>query len=234
MAVFKAYDIRGIFPDQLDSELAHRVGRAVARFLGSGPIAVGRDARTSSPELFDAIVRGVCDEGLDVVDLGLISTPMLYYAVDHLQSAGGIMITASHNPAQYNGFKVCRENAIPIGEASGLKEIEVIAGEVAEMAPVAERGSMRSVEIVDGYVEHVLGVGGGDPNLKIAIDCANGMASVGLEPLPELVDAHTGNGGQLGHGRLAFGLTLGLALTWGFIAGRVAAGTELDSSPSER
>ena len=185
MVVFKAYDIRGIFPDQLDSELAHRVGRAVARFLGSGPIAVGRDARTSSPELFDAIVRGVCDEGLDVVDLGLISTPMLYYAVDHLQSAGGIMITASHNPAQYNGFKVCRENAIPIGEASGLKEIEVIAGEVAEMAPVAERGSMRSVEIVDGYVEHVLGVGGGDPNLKIAIDCANGMASVGLEPLLE-------------------------------------------------
>jgi len=188
MAVFKAYDIRGIVPDQLDAELAYRVGRGVARFLSEGPVAVGRDARTSSPEFFEALVRGICDEGLDVVDLGLISTPMLYYGVDHLGTRGGVMITASHNPAQYNGFKVCREHAIPVGEATGLKEIEAHAEAVLGEPALAARGSVTEENILDGYVDHVLAVGTGRPSLRMAIDCANGMASVGLEPLLERLD----------------------------------------------
>ena len=188
MSVFKAYDIRGIVPEQLDVDLAHRVGRGVARFLGEGPVAVGRDARTSSPAFFEALVRGICDEGLDVVDLGLISTPMLYYAVDHLGTRGGVMITASHNPAQYNGFKICREHAIPVGEATGLKEIEAHAEAVLGVAPLALRGSLREENVCESYVDHVLAVGSGRPKLRMAIDCANGMASVGLEPLLERLD----------------------------------------------
>ncbi len=183
--IFKAYDIRGVTPDDLDADDAHRIGRATARFIGAASLAVGRDARQSSPALFEALVRGITDEGVDVIDLELVSTPMLYYAVERLRVGGGIMITASHNPAQYNGFKICREHAIPIGEASGLRDIEKLASHVATESPRATRGSMRSVDIRGGYANHVLSVGSGRPQRKVAIDCGNGMASVGLEPVLE-------------------------------------------------
>jgi phosphomannomutase len=189
VAIFKAYDIRGVFPDELDAAAAYRIGRATARFLGNGPIVVGRDTRTSSPELFGEIVRGVGDEGVDVIDLGLVATPMLYFAVDQLGGAGGIMITASHNPGRYNGFKICRENAIPIGEASGLKEIESIANALADgEAAASQRGSVREVDVTEGYVDHALGVGSGRPRLRVAIDGGNGMAAAGLVPLLERLD----------------------------------------------
>ncbi len=186
--IFKAYDIRGITPDELDAEAAHRIGRAAARFIGAGTLAVGRDARQSSPEMFEALVRGINDEGVDIIDLGLASTPMIYYAVEALATGGGIMVTASHNPAQYNGFKICREHAIPIGEASGLLEIERLTAEIANEAPQSKRGTIRSVDVREGYVDHVLSVGSGRPSLKVAIDCGNGMAAVGLEPLLEQLD----------------------------------------------
>jgi phosphomannomutase len=183
VSIFKAYDIRGVVPGELDADAAYRIGRGIARHIGASSLAVGRDARPSSPELFEALVRGVTDEGTDVVDLGLVCTPMLYFAVDHLGSGGGIMLTASHNPAQYNGFKVCREHAIPIGEASGLKEIERLSQTVAAAAAAEPRGGVSRVDVRADYVDHVLAVGGGRPRLKVAIDCGNGMASVGLEPL---------------------------------------------------
>jgi phosphomannomutase len=186
--IFKAYDIRGITPDELDAETAHRIGRAAARFIGAGTLAVGRDARRSSPEMFEALVRGINDEGVDVIDLGLVSTPMVYYAVETLAAGGGIMVTASHNPAQYNGFKICREHAIPIGEASGLLEIERLTVEIANEAPLSKRGTIRSADVREGYVDHVLSVGRERPSLKVAIDCGNGMAAVGLEPLLEQLD----------------------------------------------
>jgi len=189
VGIFKAYDIRGVYPDELDAAVAYRIGRATARFLEDGPIVVGRDARASSPELFGEIVRGVCDEGRDVIDLGLVATPMLYFAVDRLGGAGGIMITASHNPGRYNGFKICRENAIPIGEASGLKQIEAIATGLADDEVAASpRGSLREEDVVSGYVEHVLAVGAGRPSLRVAIDGGNGMAAAGLVPLLERLD----------------------------------------------
>ncbi len=183
MSIFKAYDIRGTVPDQLDADLAHRVGRATARFLGAPSLAVGRDARPHSPALAEAVRDGAADEGVEVVDLGLVSTPMLYYAVDRLGLGGGIMVTASHNPAEYNGFKICREHAIPVGGATGLKEIEQLAAE--SPAPVANRGSVRREDVGPGYVEHLLAVGDGRPSLRVAIDCGNGMAAVALEPLLE-------------------------------------------------
>jgi phosphomannomutase len=189
VAIFKAYDIRGVFPDELDARAAYRIGRATARFLGNGPIMVGRDARTSSPELFGEIVRGIGDEGVDVIDLGLVATPMLYFAVDQLSGAGGIMITASHNPGRYNGFKICRENAIPIGEASGLKEIESIANSLVDgEAAASQRGGVDEVDVTEGYVDHALTVGGGRPRLRVAIDGGNGMAAAGLVPLLSRLD----------------------------------------------
>jgi phosphomannomutase len=201
--IFKAYDVRGVVPDALDAAAAHRIGWATARFLGSARIAVGRDARESSPQLFDALVRGLGDAGSPVVDLGLVCTPMLYHAVEHLGAGGGVMITASHNPARYNGFKICREHAIPIGEATGLREIERLTGEVprAEAArgrgAAAQRGEagrsegprqgrsreVRRVDLRAAYVDHVLALGSRVPKLRVAIDCGNGMAGVALEPL---------------------------------------------------
>jgi phosphomannomutase len=181
--IFKAYDIRGVVPDELTAEDGYRIGRAFARFTGAGEVAVGRDARVSSPELRDALVRGLQEEGTSVADLGLVSTPMLYYAVDHHRLGGGVMVTASHNPARYNGFKVCREHAIPVGEASGLREVERLAGSLG--GPGQGGGQVRSLDVTAGYVEHVLGVGTERPRLHVAIDCGNGMAAVGLEPLLE-------------------------------------------------
>ncbi len=182
MGIFKAYDIRGVVPDELDAATAYRVGRATARFIGAESLAVGRDARSHSPELFASLVRGVNDEGVDVVDLGVVCTPLLYFAVDHLGAGGGIMITASHNPGRYNGFKICREHAIPIGEASGLREIERIAAGVEE-GDAVRAGSLRAVDLRSEYVDHALAVGAGRPQLRVAIDCGNGMAAVALEPL---------------------------------------------------
>jgi phosphomannomutase len=188
LSIFKAYDIRGTVPDQLDEELAHAIGRATARFIGADRIAVGRDARSHSPGIAGALVRGINDEGVTVVDLGLVATPMLYFAVADLGVGGGIMVTASHNPAQYNGFKVCRENAIPIGEASGLKEIEALTATCRDEPVAQPRGRVEQVDVRDGYVDHALSVGAGRPKVRVAIDCANGMASVGLDPLLERLD----------------------------------------------
>jgi phosphomannomutase len=183
MSIYKAYDIRGIVPDELREEDARRIGRATAQWLGGrGEVAVGRDMRTSSPGLAAELIGGLNDEGVSVVDVGLVSTPMLYYAVESLAVAGGVMITASHNPAQYNGMKITREHAIPVGGDSGLPEIEQLAAK-ADRPTGAKRGTSRSADVRDGYVEHVRKVGGRCPKLHVAIDCGNGMASVGLERL---------------------------------------------------
>lgn len=186
MSIFKAYDIRGLVPEQLAAADAYAIGRATARFLAGfrpGPVAVGQDARKSSPELAAALVRGLTDEGSDVLDLGLVSTPMLSFAVDHLRAAGGAMVTASHNPGQYNGLKVCREHAIPIGGASGLHEIEALSKSLAGAAPAARRGRVETRDVRGAYVDHVLALGPKScPPLHVAIDCGNGMGSIGLDP----------------------------------------------------
>jgi phosphomannomutase len=183
MSIFKAYDIRGVVPSELDAAAAYRIGRATARFLRARRLAIGRDARTHSPELGEALVRGAREEGASVLDIGLAATPMLYFAVDALAADGGIMLTASHNPPQYNGMKICGPSAAPIGEASGLREIERIAGALPS-EPGAARGGRECKDIVDAYVRHALAVAGAEPApLRVAIDCANGMAAVGLEPL---------------------------------------------------
>ncbi len=185
MSIFKAYDIRGVVPDQLDADLAYGIGRATAKFLGGKTLVVGWDARTSAEEFSQAVLRGVADEGVDVIALGPVATPMLYFAVEDCGAAGGIMITASHNPGQYNGFKICREHAIPVGGASGLKDIEKIVPERSKAPVAAQRGGLTHRDITADYVEHVKKVGGDCPSLRVAIDCGNGMAAAGLETLLE-------------------------------------------------
>jgi len=183
MSIFKAYDIRGVVPDQLDADLAYGIGRATAKFLGGKTLVVGWDARTSAEEFSQAVLRGVADEGVDVIALGPVATPMLYFAVEDCGAAGGIMITASHNPGQYNGFKICREHAIPVGGDSGLKDIEKIVPERSKAPVAAQRGGVTQLDITDDYVQHVKKVGGDCPALRVAIDCGNGMAAAGLETL---------------------------------------------------
>lgn len=183
MAIFKAYDVRGVVPDELRAADVERIGAACVRFLGASSLAVGRDARVSSPELAEALVRGVTAAGADVVDLGLATTPMLYLAVEHLGLGGGVMVTASHNPPRYNGLKICREHAIPVGEASGLRDIERLSREPVRAA--SRRGSLRPADVREAYREHVLSVGGGCPAVRVAIDCGNGMAALALDPVLE-------------------------------------------------
>jgi len=185
MEIFKAYDVRGTVPDQLDEEKAYAIGRATAHFIGASTLAVGRDARPHSPGLAESLIRGILDEGVSVRDLGLISTPILYYGCEKLGVGGGVMVTASHNPAQYNGFKICREHAIPVGEASGLREIEALVEPRGAAPPQRGEANCRVVDLVEDYATHVLGVAprSEEARLRVAIDCGNGMAAVGLEPV---------------------------------------------------
>ena len=114
--IFKAYDIRGTYPDQLNEEIAYKVGRALVEFLSPKNVAVGRDMRLSSPKLWESLTKGIIEGGCDVIDIGLVSTDCLYFAVGKFGYDAGVMITASHNPPEYNGFKMCRKEAVPLSE----------------------------------------------------------------------------------------------------------------------
>ncbi len=176
MSVFKAYDIRGTYPDQLDEDLARRIGRAFGTFLGCGPLVVGRDMRTMAPSMAAACIEGIREAGQDVLDAGLTSTPQLYFAIGHLQAAGGLNTTASHNPAEYIGFKLCREEARPISADSGIRDIEGMATGEAPAAAAAP-GSLQQVETLDDYARHVAKWADLARPVRIASDAANGMAA---------------------------------------------------------
>jgi phosphomannomutase len=180
--IVKAYDIRGTVPDQLDGEIAHALGVGFAQFCGADRVLVARDMRRSGDELAAEFSRGVMEQGLDVVDLGLASTDMLYYAAGALD-APGAMFTASHNPAQYNGLKFCLSGARPVGIESGLGDVKRLAEAVLDgspPAPAAKAGTQSSENVIDRYVEHVLSfsdVSSIRP-LRIVADTANGMGGL--------------------------------------------------------
>ncbi len=176
MSIFKAYDIRGTWPDQIDEEMARRIGSAFASFLGRGPLAVGRDMRTMASAVQAAFMDGIRAAGIDVVDLGLCSTPQVYFAIGHLGAAGGANTTASHNPKEYIGFKVCREDAIPISADTGIREIEAMAIGPAP-APATQPGGQSSRDTLEAYVEHVLRWADLAREMTLASDAANGMAA---------------------------------------------------------
>ncbi|HLF99203.1 MAG TPA: phosphomannomutase/phosphoglucomutase [Acidimicrobiia bacterium] len=177
-AVFKAYDVRGIYPDQLDEELARLVGNAFAAFTGARAIVLGRDMRPSSEPLAAAFVEGANDAGCGIVDIGLASTDMLYFASGR-HDLPGVMFTASHNPAQYNGMKFCRAGAAPVGEETGLAEIRArVESGVYEKS--AERGRLEERPALAEFAEHVrsfIDVDALSP-LTVIADTANGMGGL--------------------------------------------------------
>ncbi len=187
-AIFKAYDVRGLVPEQLDEELARRVGAAFVAVVGSDTVVVGHDMRASSPGLADAFAQGATSAGADVVLIGLVSTDELYYASGTLGHAG-VMFTASHNPAAYNGIKMCRVGAQPIGMESGLVEIRDAA--VAGDTPVAEHlGDVTESDVLEGYAEHLLKLAPVEGRrLKVVIDAGNGMAGLTAPAVFEAVGA---------------------------------------------
>src|SRR5918997_3075447 len=174
--IFKAYDVRGLYPSQLDEDASRRIGAAFVSYLGANRIAIGRDMRVSSPELSAAFIAGATGEGAAVVDVGEVSTDALYFASGSLEVPGA-MFTASHNPAEYNGIKLCRERAAPIGQESGLVEIKRLAKE----GPGPSRGTegrVQELDILPQYAAHCREFVDADRlrHIRVAIDAGNGMA----------------------------------------------------------
>jgi len=173
MSIFKAYDIRGIVPDQLDEALAYKIGRAYVTFLKCDRVVVGRDARASADAMFEALARGITDQGADVIDIGRSDTPMLYFAARNEPAA--IMITASHNPPAYNGFKMCRENSIPISGDTGIKDMEKIVLEES-FAAATRKGEIVKKDALEEFAAFTRSFArlDGGRKLKVVVDGANG------------------------------------------------------------
>jgi phosphomannomutase len=187
-AIFKAYDIRGVYPDQIDEEAAWKIGYATARFLRSllrgyergqantQSLCVGRDMRTHSEAVAGALIEGMNATGANVIDIGMVDTPQIYFAINHLGTCGGVQVTASHNPAKYNGFKISGLDAKPVGADTGLKDIEHIAMALPHTKGRAE-ASVRKCDLTAEYRSHVLKfLAPNIKRMKIAIDASNGMA----------------------------------------------------------
>ncbi|MGN1359603.1 MAG: phosphomannomutase/phosphoglucomutase [Kiritimatiellia bacterium] len=173
--IFKAYDIRGVYGKDLTDELAYRIGRAYVTFAKCRKIVVARDIRPHSEPLFQNFVKGATEQGADVIDLGHASTPMSYFANAHCGADGGVMITASHNPGEWNGFKLCRANAVPISGASGIMEIQQIVESGAFAALPPQPGKVEALDILPAYKAHVQTFAHLKRPLHLAIDFANGM-----------------------------------------------------------
>jgi phosphomannomutase len=175
-AVFKAYDVRGLVPEQIDEPLARATGRAHAQVTGAATVVVGHDMRASSPALAEAFAAGACEAGADVVMIGLASTDMLYFASGHL-GVPGAMFTASHNPAHYNGIKLCRADAVPLGTESGLSDIRDLVTD-PRRTPGTACGEVRHLDLLDAYAEHLLSLVPlrDGRRLKVVADAGNGMA----------------------------------------------------------
>jgi phosphomannomutase len=192
--IVKAYDIRGTVPDQFDADVAYALGVGFAKFTSASVVIVGRDMRPSGPELAEAFARGLMEHGIDVVDIGLASTDMLYFAAGRLDAPGAIF-TASHNPAQYNGAKLCLAGARPIGADTGLSEIKDIARRVLDgenFAPAAKAGRTTERDLLSAFADHVVSFI--DPTtlrpMRVVADTANGMGGLVVpavfERLPRL------------------------------------------------
>ena len=175
MGIFKAYDIRGIYGDDLDDAIFEKIARAYAKFAGVRKVVVARDCRKSSDSLFAAFAKGLTDVGVDVLDVGLASTPISYFANGSLKADGSVMITASHNTKEWNGCKLCRANAVPISGATGIKDIErlVATGDLGADAPT--KGTVTKVDVTAAYAEHVRAFCHMKRPLHLALDFANGM-----------------------------------------------------------
>ena len=186
--IFKAYDIRGIYPRELDEETAYKIGRAIVLYTKAQKIVVGRDMRESSPQLENALVKGITEQGANVIKIGLSSTPLVYFASWKINVDAGVIITASHNPAEYNGMKMCFKNAIPIGEGSGMEEIKSIAIK-GEFSEVSEKGRVEENDSVKNeYVKYIASFYKKGTHRKVVIDFANGMGITDKEIYEKILE----------------------------------------------
>ena len=185
--VFKAYDVRGIYSDELDEDGAYAIGRAYAEHFEPRKIAVGWDMRLASPAMAAAAIRGAADAGVDVLELGMVGTEMLYFAVGDLGLDGGIEVTASHNPKEYTGMKIVRRGALPVGGDSGLLDIRDRAMAGFDRPEGLSPAHVEKHDVWPAFVERVLSfvdVAAIRP-LRVVIDAANGMAGAMLPPVLE-------------------------------------------------
>ena len=175
MSIFKAYDIRGIYGKDLTEDIFYKIARAYAHFISAKKVVVARDCRASGDALFAAFTKGLSDQGCDVVDIGLASTPMSYFANGTLKVDGSVMITASHNTREWNGCKLCRANAVPISGATGIKDIEKMVAEMSDFEPPRGMGIVTKADISEAYAAHVREFAHLARPLHLAFDFANGM-----------------------------------------------------------
>ena len=178
MGAFHAYDIRGIYGVDFDKETAYKVGYFIPELLGARRVLVGRDCRVSSPEIHDALLAGITDAGADVDDIGLSSTPLVYFGTANYGYKASVQITASHNPREYNGMKVSRENALPVGFDTGLGQIKQWIDEGRPTPPAAQKGSVKEIDIKPDYLAFLRRYKGDYSNLRIAFDLSNGMSTL--------------------------------------------------------
>jgi len=185
---FKAYDIRGQIPNELNADIAYRIGNATAEFLDAETVVLGRDMRLSSAEFADAVAKGLTEAGMDVLDIGLCGTEMVYFATAFLNANGGVMVTASHNPADYNGLKLVREDAKPISADTGLKDIRKIA-EADRRRVTDTPGKVYRPDLFNDYIQHLLGYIDVDllKPLKIIANAGNGTAGIAIDGLEKLL-----------------------------------------------
>ena len=178
MGAFHAYDIRGIYNVDFDKDTAYKVGYFLPELLGTGKVLVGRDCRVSSPEIHEYLIKGITDAGADVHDIGLSTTPMVYFGTANYGFKASVQITASHNPAEYNGMKVSMENALPVGLDNGLGQIKAWIDEGRECIPAAVRGTVHQMDIRKDYLDFLLKFKGDYSGLKLAFDLSNGMSTM--------------------------------------------------------
>ncbi len=203
---FKAYDVRGRVPDQLNEDIAYRIGRAFVQFLDAKSVVVGHDIRLSSPALSAALVRGLREQGADVIDIGLCGTEEVYFATSHLGVDGGIAVTASHNPMDYNGMKFVREGSRPISGDTGLKDIQALA-EAGVFAQASASGSYKTQDTRPAYIEHLLGYVDRTQlkPLKLVVNAGNGGAGLVIDQIEkhlpfEMIKVHHNPDGTFPNG----------------------------------
>lgn len=184
MSIFKAYDVRGIYPAELDETLARKIGAAFTTVIGAKSLVVGRDMRASAPSVARAFMEGAAGAGARVIDIGLASTPMAYFGIGSLGTDGGAQVTASHNPGNYIGFKFCRKGCVPVSGETGIKEVEALI-KSGGAAPKSGGPAVESRDLLAGYTDHVLRFGPGIEKLKVVVDAGNGMAG---HTVPKILD----------------------------------------------
>jgi phosphomannomutase len=182
MKAFHAYDIRGIYNTDFNKTDVYKIGFFLPKLLKTDNVLVGRDVRVSSPEVFEYLCKGICDAGADVHNIGLATTPMVYWSTAKFGFKASVQITASHNSKAYNGIKVSRENALPVGFDTGLGELKTMTESLA-IHPVEKRGKVVEFDVRLQYLEFQKQYLADYSNIKIAVDCSNGMAGLLIKDL---------------------------------------------------